>query len=74
MANNNYLFIFLLNSCFDQSSMEGIIKALEKDGTEWALKQIEVTFIHILTVKTFHSGHLGDNGKWLFEKVKKEWS
>ena len=27
--------------------MEGIIKALEKDGTEWALKQIEVTFIHI---------------------------
>lgn len=31
-----------INSCFDQSSMEGIIKALEKDGTEWALKQIEI--------------------------------
>ena len=46
MANNNYRFIFLLNSCFDQSSMEGIIKALEKDDTEWALKQIEVTLIH----------------------------
>jgi len=42
--------------------MEGIIKALEKDGTEWALKQIEVTFIHI-TVETSHNGHLGDNGK-----------
>ena len=25
--------------------MEGIIKALEKDDTEWALKQIEVTLI-----------------------------
>ena len=48
MANNNYRFIFLLNSCFDQSSMEGIIKALEKDVTEWALKQIEVTLIHIV--------------------------
>ena len=48
MANNNYRFIFLLNSCFDQSSMEGIIKALEKDDTEWALKQIEVTLIHIV--------------------------
>ena len=46
MPNNNYRFIFLLNSCFDQSSMEGIIKALEKDDTEWALKQIEVTLIH----------------------------
>ena len=68
MANNNYRFIFLLNSCFDQSSMEGIIKALEKDDTEWALKQIEVTFIHI-TVETSHSGHLGDNGKWLFGNV-----
>ena len=28
--------------------MEGIIKALEKDDTEWALKQIEVTLIHIV--------------------------
>ncbi|CAH3121125.1 unnamed protein product [Porites lobata] len=37
-----------INSCFDQSSMEGIIKALEKDDTEWALKQIEVTLIHIV--------------------------
>ena len=28
--------------------MEGIIEALEKDDTEWALKQIEVTLIHIV--------------------------
>ena len=34
--------------------MEGIIKTLEKDDTEWALKQIEVTFIHI-TVETSHT-------------------
>ena len=54
MANNNYRFIFLLNSCFGQSSVEGIIKTLEKDDTEWALKQIEVTFIHI-TVETSHT-------------------
>lgn len=33
--------------------MEGIIKALEKDGTEWALKQIEVTFIQTYYRRNF---------------------
>lgn len=31
-----------IDSCFDKSSMEDIIKALEEDGSEWALQQIEI--------------------------------
>lgn len=31
-----------LFSCFDKPTMEDIISALEEDGTEWALQQIEV--------------------------------
>jgi len=32
----------LITSCFDKPTMEDILKALEEDGSEWALQQIEV--------------------------------
>lgn len=35
-------FTHQINSCFDKPTMEDIISALEQDGTEWALQQIEV--------------------------------
>lgn len=35
-------FTHQINSCFDKPTMEDIISALEEDGTEWALQQIEV--------------------------------
>jgi len=31
-----------INSCFDKPTMEDILKALEEDGSEWALQQIEI--------------------------------
>ena len=41
-------------SCFDKQTVEDILDALEKDGSEWALQQIEVNFIifflHILSI------------------------
>lgn len=35
-------FTHQINSCFDKPTMEDIISALEEDGREWALQQIEV--------------------------------
>lgn len=37
-----YVLCTFLFSCFDKPTMEDIISALEQDGTEWALQQIEV--------------------------------
>lgn len=32
----------LPNSCFDKPTLEEILQALKEDGSDWALKQIEV--------------------------------
>ena len=33
----------LPNSCFGKPTLEEILQALKDDGSDWALKQIEVT-------------------------------
>lgn len=35
-------FTHQINSCFDKQTVEDILDALEKDGSEWALQQIEI--------------------------------
>ena len=41
----------LPNSCFDKPTLEEILQALKEDGSDWALKQIEVTVSSFLGVR-----------------------
>ena len=37
-----FLIKNLLNSCFDKPTIEEILQALRDDGSDWAMKQVEV--------------------------------
>lgn len=40
-----------VNNCFNATSVEEILRNLERDGTEWAQKTIEVVFSHLKMIQ-----------------------
>lgn len=42
-----------INKCFSAPTVEGIIKKLEEDGTEWAQKTIKVTTFEEIVTSLF---------------------